>query len=149
MLRNIVSPALINCEDDVVRLGRKKTLIALPLVAKVAVAATAASGLRSIYGFCFTGRVDAWAPFALNPSFIAPFAIDGLRDLASNDRLGHGRVTLGVAFDGWFLSNDMIKDLFRQVKEMGVMHITTHYSPSPPGAFSLSSCTARKQDSYY
>lgn len=103
------------------------------LTAKIAIAATTASGLRSVYGYCFTGRVDSWSPFALNPSFIAPFALSSLKSLAASTPYGDGRVTLGVAFDGWFLPHDMIKELFQEIKKFGIKHITTHNSPSPPG----------------
>ncbi|KAJ9603640.1 hypothetical protein H2200_011826 [Cladophialophora chaetospira] len=101
--------------------------------AKVAISATVASGLRSIYGYCFNGRVDSWSPFSLNPSFIAPFALDALKRLASSAPFGNGRITLGVAFDGWFLPKDMIVSLFQNIKTLGIRHVTTHNSSSPPG----------------
>ena len=104
--------------------------------AKSAIAATVASGIRSIYGYCFTARVDSWSPFGLNPTFIAPFAMDALKRLAKSAPFGSGRVKLGVAFDGWFLPHDMIKPLFQEMKDLGIKHITTHNAPSPPGEYS-------------
>lgn len=93
-----------------------------------------------MYGFCFTGRVDSWSPFALNPDFIAPFALDTLQKLANSGPHGDGRIDLGVAFDGWFLPPDTIKELFQEVKRLGINTITTHYSPSPPGELFLLQC---------
>lgn len=104
-----------------------------PTAAKAAIAATATSGLRSIYGYCFNVRVDSWAPFTLNPSIIAPFAGEALKKLAAAAPFGDGRVTLGVAFDLWFLPQSMLKPLFQDIKDMGIKHVTTHNSAAPPG----------------
>lgn len=104
------------------------------LAAEAAIRATIASGIRSIYGYCFTGRVDSWSPFALNPSFIAPFATKALKKLASTAPFSNNaRLTLGVAFDGWFLPREVITSLFQEVKNLGIRHVTTHNAPSPPG----------------
>lgn len=110
-----------------------KTNTGILMTAKAAIAATAASGIRSVYGYCFTVRVDSWSPFALNQSFIAPFALDALKSLAASAPFGDGRVTLGVAFDGWFLPHDVLKSLFEDIEQLGIRHITTHNSASPPG----------------
>ncbi|KIW24247.1 uncharacterized protein PV07_09975 [Cladophialophora immunda] len=100
---------------------------------KAAIAATIASGLRSIYGYCFNIRVDSWHPFSLNPSFIAPWALENLQMIAQQRPLGDGRVTLGIAFDGWFLPKEILKPLFDKIRSLGIKHLTTHNSPSPPG----------------
>lgn len=109
----------------------------LPLAAKTAIAATVTSGIRSIYGYCFNVRVDSWSPFALNPAIIAPFANDALKDLAAAAPFGNGRVTLGVAFDLWFLPQEMLKPMFEGIKKLGIKHFTTHNTPSPPGQYPL------------
>lgn len=113
--------------------------------AKAAIAATVASGLRSVYGYCFTVRVESWSPFTLNQSFIAPFAFDALKNLAASAPFGNGRVTLGVAFDGWFLPHDMLRSLFEDIRSLGIRHITTHNSASPPGQSKLFFKEAYKQ----
>lgn len=77
--------------------------------------------------------MDSWSPFALNPDYIAPFALADLQKLAAAAPFGNGRVKLGVAFDGWFLPQTMLKPLFHQIKDLGVRYVTTHNSPSPPG----------------
>lgn len=103
--------------------------------ADTAIHATVASGIRSIYAYCFTGRVDSWSPFILNDDFIAPFTLPALRRLATSAPFGDGRVKLGVAFDGWFLPHDLIRPLFDEVKNLGIKHVTTHNAPSPPGEY--------------
>ncbi|KAL6246344.1 hypothetical protein RBB50_006580 [Rhinocladiella similis] len=100
---------------------------------KAAIAATATSGLRSVYGYCFNIRVDSWSPFTVNPSFIAPWALDGLEKLSHQAPFGNGRVTLGVAFDGWFLPEELLAPIFEKIKSLGVKHLTTHMTPAPPG----------------
>lgn len=98
-----------------------------------------ASGLRSVYGYCFNGRVDSWSPFAMNGSFIAPWATGTLEELARQAPFGDGRVTLGVAFDLWFLPKEVLVPLFENIKKMGISHITSHTSPAPPGTFLIAS----------
>lgn len=105
----------------------------MPCEAKAAIAATATSGLRSVYGYCFNIRVDSWSPFTVNPSFIAPWALDGLEKLSHQAPFGNGRVTLGVAFDGWFLPEELLAPIFEKIKSLGVKHLTTHMTPAPPG----------------
>ncbi|KIX09125.1 uncharacterized protein Z518_00203 [Rhinocladiella mackenziei CBS 650.93] len=100
---------------------------------KAAIAATVASGLRSVYGYCFNGRVDSWSPFAMNQSFVAPWAMDALERLSQQAPFGDGRVTLGVAFDGWFLPKEVLQPMFENIKKMGIKHITTHNAPAAPG----------------
>lgn len=100
---------------------------------KAALSATLSSGLRSIYGYCFNIRVASWAPFTTNPDFIAPWALETLRDLSKKNPLGDGRVSLGVAFDAWFLPKERISALFDDIKQMGIKYLTTHNSPGRPG----------------
>ncbi|KAK4941642.1 hypothetical protein LTR10_018520 [Elasticomyces elasticus] len=100
---------------------------------RAAIAATATSGLRSVYGYCFNIRVDSWSPLTANPSFIAPWAVNTLEKLSREAPFGDGRVTLGLAFDGWFLPKEVLVPLFDQISKMGIKHITTHHMPPPPG----------------
>lgn len=86
-----------------------------------------------MYGYCFNIRVESWSPFTTNPSFIAPWAVDTLEKLSREVPFGNGRVTLGVAFDGWFLPKEVLVPLFDKIQKMGIKHITTHHTPPPPG----------------
>jgi hypothetical protein len=96
------------------------------------------SGLRSVYGYCFNLRVDSWSPLAVNPRFVAPWAPDALESLAREAPFGDGRVTLGVAFDGWFLPEEVGVPLFERIKATGIKHVTTHNTPPKPGKLSSS-----------
>lgn len=103
------------------------------MAATTAIRATVASGIRSVYGYCFTGRVDSWSPFKLDPAYIAPFALDSLERLAKCAPFGNGRIQLGVAYDGWFLPDEIVIPLFQKIKDLGIKYITTHNGPSAPG----------------
>ncbi|KAL6253149.1 hypothetical protein RBB50_000870 [Rhinocladiella similis] len=87
---------------------------------KAAISATISSGLRSIYSYGFNIRVASWSPFSTESSFIAPWAVDTLRELSQQAPFADGRVSLGVAFDGWFLPKEKLVSLFRNIKQMGV-----------------------------
>ena len=113
--------------------GHTGSLINGSPTATAAITATEVSGLRSIYGYCFNVRVDTWSPFKTIPPFIAPWAIDHLRQLSQKAPLGDGRVTLGVAFDAWFLPKESLVPLFDDIKTMGIKYLTTHNSPPRAG----------------
>lgn len=72
-------------------------------------------------------RVDTWSPFTMKPYLLEPWVMETLGELASKAPFGNGRVSLGFAFDGWFLPKEMIMDVFENVKKMGIKLITTHY----------------------
>ena len=72
-------------------------------------------------------RVDTWSPFVMKPYLLEPWVMETLEELASKAPFGNGRVSLGFAFDGWFLPKEMIVDVFEKVKKMGIKLITTHY----------------------
>jgi len=76
----------------------------------------------------------------MNQSFVAPFALDALKSLVASAPFGNGRVTLGVAFDGWFLPQEMLKPLFEEIRNLGIRHITTHNGASPPGQYNQNFC---------
>ena len=109
-------------------------LAALRIVlAKAAIAATVASGIRSIYGYCFTGRVASWSPFSFAPNPLEPWVLETLKELSQSAPFGDGRVILGLAFDLWFLPKEILVPLFEQIRSFGVDRITTHQTPPPPG----------------
>ena len=99
-------------------------------LAKAGIAASSSSGIREIFGYCPTMRVDTWSPFSMKPYLLEPWVMDTLGELARKAPFGSGRVSLGFAFDGWFLPREMIVDVFAKVKEMGIKLITTHYGRS-------------------
>lgn len=52
--------------------------------------------------------------------------MDTLESLASQAPFGHGRVTLGFAFDQWFLPNKVIQAVFNRARAAGARLATTH-----------------------
>lgn len=54
-----------------------------------------------------------------------------LEELASEAPFGDGRVTLGFAFDGWFLPEPVVQELFRKIKSLGIKLTTHHVSTGP------------------
>ncbi|KAL6416308.1 hypothetical protein AUP68_00525 [Ilyonectria robusta] len=97
-----------------------------PGAAATAISATASSGLRCIYGYCPTPRVASWSPFTLDQDVLAPWVMKSLEDLAKRAPFGDGRVTMGLAFDLWFLPPSIIQDVFQRAREAGVKLTTTH-----------------------
>jgi cytosine/adenosine deaminase-related metal-dependent hydrolase len=98
--------------------------------AKLGIAATASSGIRSV--FCYTPimRVKEFNPLSYHPNPFEDWVMQTFHELADRGPFGAGRVTLGFAFDLFFLPPEMIKGLFAQVKEKGVKTITCHGSVS-------------------
>jgi cytosine/adenosine deaminase-related metal-dependent hydrolase len=94
--------------------------------AELAIAGAATSGIRSV--FCYTPLMLAkeFNPltFRLNP--FEDWVMQTFDKLADHGPFGDGRVTLGFAFDLFFLPADMVKGLFAHVKSKGVKTITVH-----------------------
>ena len=107
----VVDHAHLTCSPDHARLG---------------VAATASSGVRSV--FCYTPimRVKDFNPLTFHPNPFEDWVMQTFHELADKGPFGAGRVTLGFAFDLFFLPPEMIKGLFAEVKERGVKTITCH-----------------------
>ncbi|KAF5008656.1 hypothetical protein FDECE_5068 [Fusarium decemcellulare] len=97
-----------------------------PGAALTAVSATVSSGLRCVYGYCPTPRVASWSPFELAQDVLAPWVMETLEDLAKAAPFGDGRVTMGLAFDQWFLPPSIVEDIFRRARDAGVKLATTH-----------------------
>jgi cytosine/adenosine deaminase-related metal-dependent hydrolase len=102
--------------------------------AKMAVSATASSGIRAV--FCFTPitRLEGWNPVRMKKEFpLAPWVLETFEDLASKGPYGEGRVTIGLAFDLWFLPKDVIASLFKKSEDLGVKTTTHHYVRNAQG----------------
>ncbi|KAH7079888.1 hypothetical protein BKA63DRAFT_229945 [Paraphoma chrysanthemicola] len=105
---------------------------------KLAIAGTASSGIRSV--FCYTPimRVKQFNPLEFHPNPLEDWVMQTFNELADRGPSGDGRVTLGFAFDLFFLPAEMIKGLFAGVKAKGVKTITVHGS----GALNLPAITS-------
>lgn len=84
------------------------------------------SGIRSVFCYSATPRLESWEPFKLNQDLLPPWVLGTLGELAKNPIAG-GRVQLGFAFDSTYLPKEMIIATFEKVKSFGIKLITTHY----------------------
>ncbi|KAF4610385.1 hypothetical protein G7Y89_g15733 [Cudoniella acicularis] len=102
-----------------------------PEHSKAALAATISSGIRSIFGYCPTPRVQTWKPFTLNPNLLEDWVLTTMDELASKSPFGDGRVQIGLAFDGLFLPKEYVVALFERAKAKGIKTITSHFARTP------------------
>jgi cytosine/adenosine deaminase-related metal-dependent hydrolase len=95
---------------------------------KLAIAANASSGIRSV--FCYTPimLVTQFNPLTFHPNPFENWVMQTFNELADHGPFADGRVTLGFAFDLWFLPAEMIKGIFAQVNAKGIKTITCHGS---------------------
>ncbi|KAI7975967.1 hypothetical protein EIK77_007293 [Talaromyces pinophilus] len=94
-----------------------------------ALAASASSGIRSIFGYSFGSRVQSCVPsLTIDPCITPEWAVDQAVHLAETGPFGNGRVQVGLAFDAFFLPKDVIVDLFRRCRRAGTKLITSHYA---------------------
>lgn len=97
-----------------------------------AIQASIASGLRSVYGYCPTPRyknLDEPGQFEALP-FMQNGEMDTFDALASAAPFGDGRVSLGFAFDGFFLPQAMLKPIFDRVHGAPSVNVITHHDNS-------------------
>ncbi|KAM0197239.1 hypothetical protein ACHAPA_004141 [Fusarium lateritium] len=95
-----------------------------------ALSGTISSGIRSIYCYCPTARVKSWKPFELEDTLFPNWLFEQLADLCKAGPFGGGRVTMGFAFDFYYLPKEVVVDIFEQVRSLGIKTITSHYAPS-------------------
>lgn len=100
-------------------------------VAKAALTATISSGIRSVFCYCPTPRLESWEPFTVNQNLLADWVMSTFEHLASKAPFGNERVQLGFALDGLYLPKETLVAVFEKVKALGVKTITSHYSRNP------------------
>ncbi|KAF4301707.1 Metallo-dependent hydrolase [Botryosphaeria dothidea] len=114
-------------------------MITSPEVAPTALSATLTSGIRSIFALAPINQIAAWQPqltFSTSPddSVLAPWVSSTLTTLAARFNRPASRVTLGLAFDGWYLPRDACQPLFAAARAAGIALLTTHYVRNATGA---------------
>jgi cytosine/adenosine deaminase-related metal-dependent hydrolase len=62
----------------------------------------------------------------MDADILGPWFLDELQELGKKAPFGDGRVTMGLAFDLWFLPEPMIQDVFKRAREAGIDLATTH-----------------------
>ncbi|KAF5610095.1 5-methylthioadenosine s-adenosylhomocysteine deaminase [Fusarium subglutinans] len=95
-----------------------------------ALSATISSGIRSIFCYCPTGRVKTWKPFKMEEEFLPAWLFEQLTSLCKAGPFADGRVTMGFAFDSFYLPKEVVVNIFNQVRGLGIKTITSHYVPS-------------------
>ncbi|KAF1954586.1 Metallo-dependent hydrolase [Byssothecium circinans] len=93
---------------------------------KQGIAATASSGIRSV--FCYTpiNIVKSFNPLTFHDNPLEDWVMQTFSELADLSPFGDGRVTLGFAWDMWSLGPEAVKSVFEKVKEKGINLITVH-----------------------
>ncbi|KAF5547610.1 5-methylthioadenosine s-adenosylhomocysteine deaminase [Fusarium phyllophilum] len=92
-----------------------------------ALSATISSGIRSIYCYCPIGRVKTWKPIEVEEELLPAWLFEQLTSLCKNGPFANGRVTMGFAFDSFYLPNDVVVSIFNQVRGLVIKTITSHY----------------------
>ncbi|KAL1610858.1 hypothetical protein SLS60_002529 [Paraconiothyrium brasiliense] len=97
-----------------------------------ALAATLTSGIRSVFCYTPTPRVECWQPrLGLAPSILQPWHLPQFARFA-NLLAAHPRVSLGFGFDGYaFLAPADTRALFQEVRAAGARCITSHCFGNP------------------
>ncbi|KAM0720144.1 hypothetical protein Q7P37_004280 [Cladosporium fusiforme] len=95
-----------------------------------AIAATASSGIRSVFCYCPAPTVKSWSPFLTTDfSTLGDHVLPKFDDLAAETPWANGRITLGFAFDGFrFLPKERLQALMDKLSQNSVQLITYHYS---------------------
>lgn len=96
------------------------------------IAATASSGIRSVFCYCPTPLLKTWKPFAVEMNSLGGHVLPKFDELASKAPWANGRITLGFAFDGFrFLPKENLQALMTKLRDNNVQLITYHYSRVP------------------
>ena len=109
-----------------------------------AIEATVASGIRSVFCYTPTPRIQSWKPeLTLSGGILDDWVLETLSDFGNSAPFGDGRVQLGLAFDGFTLPKEQVVSLYKLARKIGVKVITTHYVRT---VFSMSMLTSNKID---
>ena len=74
-----------------------------PEHSRAAIAATMSSGIRSIFCYCATPRLESYDPFKIDMNLLPPWVMETLEELTVHKSIVDSRVQLGFAFDGTWL----------------------------------------------
>lgn len=93
-----------------------------------AVEATVSSGIRSVFCYTPTLKLQTWKPDMI-PDFniLDDWVWRQLDQLGENSPYAEGRVQLGLGFDGLMLPRETVVALFTRARKVGAKVITTHY----------------------
>lgn len=75
-------------------------------------------------------RIDKWNPVEFNRNILESWVMDIFEKLAEGAPFGDGRITLALAFDLYFIGQEVVTDVFSKAKALGVKTITPHFTES-------------------
>lgn len=93
---------------------------------KLAISATASSGIRSVYGYTPMLIVKSFNPFDFHPNPLEDWVMQTFSELCDAGPFGDGRVTMGFAWDLWFLPKEVRDGIFDVVNKKGIRTVTSH-----------------------
>ncbi|KAH7116333.1 hypothetical protein EDB81DRAFT_916702 [Dactylonectria macrodidyma] len=108
--------------------------------ANQALAATVASGIRSVFAYSHPPYFTRWDSQSceLSRDILPKSSIGHIFQLAAQQPHGDGRVNIGFGFDYWFLPKEAVVTLLSSLRRAGVKLFTAHYANNATfGATSL------------
>ncbi|KAF2119313.1 hypothetical protein BDV96DRAFT_683937 [Lophiotrema nucula] len=99
--------------------------------AKMGIAGAASSGIRSVYCYTPVMRIKSWNPLTYHDNPLEDWVMETFSNLASEGPWADGRITLGFAFDLFFLGAEVVKGIFAVAKKGGIQTITIHSAHGP------------------
>lgn len=66
----------------------------------------------------------------MEEELIPAWLFQQLNSLCNRGPFANGRVTMGFAFDSFYLPKEVVVNIFNQVRGLGIKTITSHYVPS-------------------
>jgi cytosine/adenosine deaminase-related metal-dependent hydrolase len=100
-----------------------------PQHAKLGIAATASSGIRAVYCYDPSVRPKSFAPLEMYENPLEEWIMQTFAALADQAPFGDGRVTLGFAYDLWFLPAEVTRGVLDVVEAKNIRTITAHGNP--------------------
>ncbi|KAK5044487.1 hypothetical protein LTR84_010768 [Exophiala bonariae] len=93
-----------------------------------ALEASETSGLRSIYAYAIPFRLRRWTKTVaeVEEDLLPEWALNQIEDLAKAGPRADGRIHIGLAFDFYFLPQEVLKSVFHRARTAGVKLITSH-----------------------
>lgn len=97
--------------------------------ARLGIAATASSGVRAVYCYQPQARPKSLTPLEMEENPLENWVMETFSTLADQAPFGEGRVTLGFAYDLWFLPQEVTRGVFDQVEKKNIRTVTCHAAP--------------------
>ena len=94
---------------------------------EMALSATVSSCLRSVFCYAPTAQLRSWNPVELEPPSLDGWVAETMETVAKGSPYAQGRVTIGLAFDWWFLPKERTLAFFEKAKNVGIRTVTGHY----------------------